>query len=68
MLDGFLTTEDLKALYRYERAGDIERCLRKQGIHYFDGKDGPWTTRELVNAAGGIKAAANDEGYGGSIL
>lgn len=68
MLDGFLTTDDLRELTGYERAGDVERCLTKQGVRYFIGRGGPWTTRELINAAGGIKAAANEETYGGSIL
>jgi hypothetical protein len=68
VLNGFLSIDDLKALTKYERAADIERCLTKQGIRFFAGKDGPWTTRELINAAGGLKAAANEETYGGSIL
>ncbi len=68
MLNGFLTTDDLKELTGYDRSGDVERCLTKQGVRFFIGKGGPWTTRELINAAGGLKADKNDETYGGSIL
>ncbi|MGO4700236.1 DUF4224 domain-containing protein [Dyella sp. 2RAB6] len=68
MLDGFLTTDDLRTLTGYDRAGDVERCLTKQGVRFFLGKEGPWTTRELINAAGGLTPAGNDETYGGSIL
>jgi hypothetical protein len=63
VIDGFLNTEGLKELTGYERAGDIERCLREQGIHTFWGKDGPWTTRELINAAAGLKPG-NEPTYG----
>jgi len=46
----------------YARAGDVERCLRQQGIKVFHGKGGaPWTTLELVNFAGGIQAAVSNE-------
>lgn len=68
MIDGFLNIEDLKQLTGYERAGDVERCLAQQGVRFFWGKQGPWTTRELINAAGGLKPASNDDRYEGSIL
>ena len=44
----------------------MARKLREQGIKLFEGRDGPWTTLELVNAAGGIlpaATAANAEPY-----
>jgi hypothetical protein len=43
----------------------MARRLREQGIKLFEGKDGPWTTLELVNAAGGIvpTPAANGDAY-----
>lgn len=50
-----LDIEALKEITGFKRAGDVERCLREQGIHAFWGKDGVWTTRELVNAAAGLK-------------
>lgn len=49
-----LTTEDLKAATGYDRSADIERCLRNNGIRVFSGRKGPWTMRDIVNAAGGI--------------
>jgi hypothetical protein len=59
-----LTTADLLAATGYKRAGDMARELRAQGIKLFEGKDGPWTTIELVNAAGGIlPGPANAEAY-----
>jgi hypothetical protein len=57
-------SEDLYAILKLERAGDVVRCLRKQGIAVFIGKGGePWTTIELINQAGGLKAANADETY-----
>lgn len=46
--------DDLSHITGYERPGDVERCLRTQGVRYFTGKDGPWTTIDLINAAGGL--------------
>lgn len=54
-----LDFEALRALTRYQRAGDVERCLRQQGIRVFYARDGVWTTLELINAAGGLQPAAN---------
>ena len=51
MVNGILTTSDLKAITAYERVGDIRRCLEKQGIRYFWCKDGVWTTLGLIEAA-----------------
>jgi len=59
-----LTTADLLAITGYDRPGDAARKLRAQGIRVFEGKAGPWTTLELVNAAGGIvPGPANAEAY-----
>ena len=55
MLGSLLQTSDLLALTGYQKAGDAARCLRRQGITVFEGKDGPWTTLQLVNAAGGLR-------------
>ena len=49
-----LTTEDLAAATNYPGPGLIEKCLQRNSIKYFNGKDGPWTTLGLVEAAGGI--------------
>lgn len=64
MRGSIIETSDLLAITGYQKPGDAARCLRKQGITVFDGKDGPWTTLELVNAAGGLAAlSANNEYY-----
>lgn len=68
MANGYFTTADLSTMTGYERAADIAKCLKRQGIRYFDGKDGPWTTLELINAAGGLRQQANDGMYEGSLL
>lgn len=52
-----VSTAQLRDLTGYQRGADVKRCLLAQGIKCFDGKDGPWTTLDLINAAGGIKPA-----------
>lgn len=69
-MNGILTFEHLRAITKLERAGDVTRCLRNQGIAVFYGKGGePWTTLDLINHAGGIALgkSANDEPYGPEI-
>jgi len=59
-MNAILRLPDLAEITGYTRAGDVERCLREQGIKVFRGKGGaPWTTLALVNAAGGIQAVAD---------
>lgn len=53
-LAGIVPFEALSKATGYNRPSDVERCLRKQGIIVFHGKNGPWTTLMLLNAAGGI--------------
>lgn len=68
MTNGIVTAEDLATATGYKRPADIERCLRAQGIRYFAGKDGPWMTLAMLDAAGGIKHSSNDGMYEGNIL
>ena len=59
-----LNLDDLREATGYTRQADIERCLRKQGVRYFYGRQGIWTTIEALNAALGVAApAANDGAY-----
>ncbi|WFF40428.1 DUF4224 domain-containing protein [Salinicola endophyticus] len=58
-----LSCDDLRAITGYQRPADIERCLSEQGIRVFRGRLGPWTTLDLVNQAGGLRPANNDETY-----
>lgn len=64
MRGSLVETADLCAITGYERPGDARRCLQDQGIRVFDGRRGPWTTLELINAAGGfVGAAVQDDKY-----
>lgn len=62
-----LTFDDLKRITGYARRADVERALHAQGIRLFRGRTGPWTTVDLINQAGGLKAR-NLEQYGVDIL
>lgn len=55
MVNGVLLTADLQAITQYTRISDVRRCLDEQGIRYFWGRGGIWTTIDLVNAAGGLR-------------
>ena len=44
MNHAILKTEDLKQATGYKQIADVEKCLTKQGIRFFNGKEGPWTT------------------------
>lgn len=61
-----LTFQDLQRLTGYTRRSGVEQALRKQGIRWFWGRQGPWTTIDLVNQAGGASPAT--EKYGSEIL
>lgn len=52
-MDNTLTFSDLQQLTGYKRAGDVERCLKDQGIVFFWGRSGPWTTLHHLNFPGG---------------
>jgi len=60
-MNDILGTEDLKLVTGYVRAGDVEKCLQDQGVKFFYGKGGPWTTLDLINAAGGLTKLSHDE-------
>lgn len=58
-----MNAEQLMEATGYDQWGGVMRSLRQQGIRYFIGKGGrPWTTVDLVNAAGGLRpGGASDE-------
>lgn len=66
-ISSVLTFDDLKRITGYIRRADVERTLREQGIRLFRGRNGPWTTVELVNQAGGLRPMS-DEHYDADIL
>jgi hypothetical protein len=61
--------EELCSITGLERAGDVVRNLRKQGITVFIGKAGkPWTTIDLINQAGGrVVVTGSAEAYSPEI-
>ena len=63
MLSPILKFDDLRQITGYAKPGDVARCLRRQGIKVFEGKSGPWTTTDLVNAAGGLGLARVSDIY-----
>ncbi|BBL58510.1 hypothetical protein [Methylomonas koyamae] len=60
-MNKLINTEELKAAFGYQRPGDLERCLRQQGVKFLQGKDGPVTTIDALNAALGISLSDLDE-------
>lgn len=50
--DSILDSQTLLRLTNCKREGDCKRVLEAQGIAVFDGRQGIWTTIQLVNAAG----------------
>jgi len=68
MVNGVLTTADLQAITQYERVGDIRRCLDEQGVPWFWGKDGIWTTLGLIEASKLRQAANQPAGYSPGIV
>ncbi len=50
---------DLRAATGYESVSALKRGLDKQGVPYFLGKDGPWTTMNLLESAK-LGAASDD--------
>ena len=55
MIGNLVEFEDLKGLTGYSRLADVERCLNGQGVRFFRGRDGVWTTMGLIEAAGGLR-------------
>lgn len=47
-----LDSETLLKLMKCKHEATCKKKLEAQGIHVFDGKEGIWTTIQLVNAAG----------------
>jgi hypothetical protein len=54
-MSSIVTPEELKAATGYDRPGDIEKCLRKNGVRFLYGKKGIYTTIDALNAAMGLK-------------
>jgi hypothetical protein len=52
-----LSPSDLADLLGYRRQADIERWCEAQGVRYFRGRAGIWTTVDALNAALGLSPA-----------
>lgn len=68
MNPGVIEFASLRSLTGYKTQAAVERCLRSQGIKFFYAARGVWTTLDLINAAGGLKPAAQDETYSPDII
>ena len=51
-----VTLDQLKIATGYDRPGDVEKCLRKNGVRFLYGKNGIYTTIDALNAAMGLKS------------
>ena len=49
-----LAPEDLERLTGYQRQADLEKWCLANGVRYFRGKAGIWTTLDAVNVALGL--------------
>jgi hypothetical protein len=55
-MEVLITLDHLKAITGYDRPGDIERCMKKNGIRFLYGQGGTiFTTIDAINAAMGLK-------------
>lgn len=68
MNSGIVTFEDLRAATGYRRQTDVARCLERQGVSFFYGRDGVWTTIDALNAALGVPPLSDDVKYDPSDL
>jgi hypothetical protein len=51
---GALNTEDLSRLIGYEQPAALEKWCRENGVRFFRGRRGIWTTMDAVNQALGV--------------
>ena len=57
-----IDSEQLQKATGYERIGDLEKCLKKNGVRVLYGKNGqPFTTIDAINAALGLKTGDERE-------
>jgi hypothetical protein len=52
----------LRRISGKRNASAVRRWASAQGVRVLDGKDGPWTTLDALNAALGV-GSANDDTY-----
>lgn len=52
---GLVNATQLREITGYTQDGHMMNALEKQGIACFYGRNGPWTTVDLINMAGMVK-------------
>jgi hypothetical protein len=61
-MSAIVTLEQLKSVTGYNRPGDIERCLKKNGVRFLYGQGGKiFTTLDAINAALGLKSQPSND-------
>ena len=61
-MNPLITTDQLKTATGYDRPGDIEKCLRKNGVRVLYGKGGKiFTTLDAINSALGVKSGGEED-------
>ena len=59
-MTAIINSEQLQKATGYDRPGDIERCLKKNGVRVLYGRNGVvFTTTDAINAALGLKAKSD---------
>jgi hypothetical protein len=56
IMSQLVNLEQLKIATGYDRPGDVEKCLKKNGVRFLYGKSGIYTTMDALNAAMGLKS------------
>ncbi|MBL1140400.1 MAG: hypothetical protein HND53_00015 [Proteobacteria bacterium] len=49
-----ITNDELRSVTGINRQSTLEKYLHREGIRYFCGKNGAWTTEALLNASKGL--------------
>ena len=53
--NSIVSDKQLKDITKYKNTGDVQKCLSRQGIQYYYGKNNTiWTTIGLIEAAKGV--------------
>ena len=61
IMSQLITLEQLKIATGYDRPGDVEKCLKKNGVRFLYGKSGIYTTLDALNAAMGLKQGGSPD-------
>jgi hypothetical protein len=53
-MSAIVTLDELKAATGCKRLGDLEKCLRQNGVRFLYGRNCIYTTTDALNAAMGL--------------